>query len=110
MFVLGNRLQVGTSDMISSNDNGAAVTTSVTATVAVMTVSRTPRKLTRGAASIMIRPKAEVLSLPKTCMVFSPDDIMCVIVSIRCMDEMKNRNFNGFGAFMVVQRNFERKR
>ncbi len=109
--MVGNGFEVETSDATSSNDNGAVVTSSVTATVVVMTVSRGPRELTRGATSILARPKAEVLSLLKTCMVFSPDSInMSVVIGVRCMDEMKGRVSNCLGAFMVVQRNFQRKR
>ena len=110
VFVVGSVFTVGTSDTTSSNDNGAAVTSSVTATVAVMTVSRGPRELTRGAALILARHRAKVMSLLRTRMVFSPDGVdMCVVIGVRCMDEMKTRDSNGLGAFMVVQRDFERK-
>ena len=78
----------------------------VTATVAVMTVSRGPREPTRGAALILTRHKAEVLSLLKTCMVFSPDGVnVSVVIGVRGMDEMKSRDSDGLGASMVVQRN-----
>ncbi len=102
---------IGTSDTTSWNYNRAAVTISVTATVAVMTVSREPRELTRGAASILARHRAKVMSLLKTHIVFSPDGVnMCIVVDVRYMDEMKSRESNGLGAFMVVQRSDERKR
>ena len=101
---------IGTSDATSSNDNRAAVTSSVTATVAVMTLSGGPRELTHRAASILPRHSAKVMSLLKTCLVFSPDGVnMCVVIDVRCMDEMKSREFDSFGAFMVVERNHERK-
>ena len=82
-----------------------------TTMIAVMTVSRGPRELTRGAASILAKHRAEVLNLLDTCMVFSPEGgNMCVVIGVRCMDEMKSRNPNGLSAFILVQSNFERKR
>lgn len=111
VFVVGNGFKVGTSDTTTSNDNEAAVTSSVTAIFAVMTVSRGPRELTRGAASILARHRAEVLSLLDTCMVFSPEGVnVCVVIGVRCMDEMECRDPSGLGAFIVIHSNFERKR
>ena len=94
---------VGISDTASSNDNGAAVTSSVTVVIAIMTVSRGHGELIRVAASIPARQRASVMALLETCMVFSPNGLnMCVIIDVRFTDEMKSRNSYGLGALIVV--------
>ena len=94
---------VGISDTASSNDNGAAVTSSVTAIIAIMTVSRGHGELIRGAASIPAQQRASVMTLLKTCMVFSPDGLnMCVVIDVRFTDEIKSRNSYSLGALIVL--------
>ena len=91
------------SNTTSSNDNGAAVTSSVTAIIAIMTVTRGHGELIRGAASSPATQKASVMTLLKTGMVFSPDGAsMCVVIDVRFTDDMRSRNFHGLGALIVV--------
>lgn len=100
-------LRAGNFDTNSSNDNRAAVISSVIAIVGVMTVSRGPREPTRGAARILARHKAEVLSSLETCMTFSLDGVnVCLVFGVRCMDEKKPTVLLHS---LVFQRDSERK-
>ena len=100
-------LRAGNFDTNSSNDNRAAVISSVIAIVGVMTVSRGPREPTRGAARILARHKAEVLSSLETCMTFSLDGVnVCLVLGVRCMDEKKPTVLLHS---LVFQRDSERK-
>ena len=100
-------LRVGNSNTNSSIDNGAAMTSSVIAIVGVMTVSRGPREPTRGAASILAKHTAEVLSFLTICMAFSLDGVnVCLVFGVRCMDEKKPTVLLHS---LVFQRDSERK-
>ena len=100
-------LRAGKSDTNSSNDNGAAVISSVITIVGVMTVSRGPRERTRGAACILARHKAEVLSLLETCIAFSLDGVnVCLVFGMGYMDKKKR---TVLVHSLVFQRDSERK-
>lgn len=57
------------------------MTSSLTAIIAIMTVSRGNGELIRGAASIPASQRARTMTLLKTYMVTSPDGVsMCVVM------------------------------